>query len=134
MRSERGYDLRARHEHQLEDNEIDQFKQVDISLARAIGERLNHWYPGHPWYVETSHAGGIAKISIPMVMGAVNCYVLHINDLKSDPSFGSVMKAGGEILERYKMPRAGFDASDFIAATTKHAPIGRPRNLDSVPQ
>lgn len=134
MRSDRGYTLKARYDHQLERDEQDPAARADVFLAKHIGERLNHWYPGHAWFVEVSHVSGIAKISIPLVMGPDRAFVLHIKAIHSDPSMSLVMKAGGEILERYKMPRAGFDTADFMAAIKKYAPLGRPRTSDSVPQ
>ena len=69
-------------------------------------------------------------ITIPMLLRNWN-YVLHLSDLKGDPGFRSVGRAAGEILERLRLPRSAFSASDFTDAILRQ-PLIRRRN-DPVP-
>lgn len=93
--------------------------KADVELAKRIGERLHLHYPGHPWYVEVEHAQGIAKVSIPSLMGWTSYYVIHLSRLAVDPNMTEVTKAGGEILERYRIPRNKYDFFAFAEACNK---------------
>lgn len=120
-----GFDLQLRYEHPDlgDDPQKDERARADMALARQVGTALKAFYPGHPWFVEVSHAQGVVLISIP-ALTAENRYVVHIANLKGDPSMKAVMRGAGELLERFNLPRSGFDAAHFIAAL-KSQPIGR---------
>ena len=96
--------------------EHDPHKVADLALTKTMAEVLERHYPGYPWMIEVDSSQGIAKISIPLFMGAQNKYVLHLSHLKSDPGFRCVVRAAGEILERYKIPRRGFSVDAYEAA------------------
>jgi hypothetical protein len=102
-----------------DDPRPDPHAYADIALARKIGETLQYHYGGHPWYVEVEHIHGIAKVSIPSLMGWTSYFVIHLDRLASDPGMKIVVKAGGEILERYRIPRSGFDFFAFADACKK---------------
>jgi len=106
------------------DVERDPFLEVDFALTKRIAEVLERHYPSHPWMVEVSHAKGCAFLSLPVIMNRNEKFVLHIEALKTDPGLRSVMRAAGEILERYKMPRMAFKLDDFLAARAS-GPYGR---------
>lgn len=120
-----GFNLELRYQHpDLGDEpEHDPFAQADIRLARAVGGMLNSHYPGHAWYVEVNHKQGVVMINIPVLMGQQR-YVVKLHTLKSDPGMRSIVRAGGEILERYRMPRSGISIDEFQAALSAQ-PIGR---------
>lgn len=105
-----------------EDDPEDARFEADKTAVRLIGERLNEEYPGHPWYVEVSYRQGIAKISIPILMGD-NFYILHLVNMTAD--MRQVARAGGEILERYQLRRGAFNREDFRAACAKRSFIER---------
>lgn len=89
--------------------------RADFFMTKQIAEKLEQHYPGYPWFVQVSSHQGIAQIKIPILMGD-HAYVIHLTDLASDPGLGCVLEAGGQILERFEMPRAGFSEAEFIAA------------------
>lgn len=98
-----------------EGNEHDPHAQADVTLTYRIAGVLERHYPGHPWLVEADTRQGVAMISIPLFMGQ-HKYVLHVAALATDPTLRSVARAGGEILERYRIPRQRFSPADFISA------------------
>ena len=87
----------------------------DIELATIIGDKLTEHYPGHPWYVEVDSNGRMVHISIPVLMHN-HRFNIRMRDLHSDPGLKLVIRAGGEILERWKMPRTTMNVADFKAA------------------
>jgi hypothetical protein len=129
----RGVEIRQGYEHPyLNDIPIeDVARGADQALAKAVGETLFSHYFTPGWWVEVSHKQGIVKISIPALMGPNDYYVIKIVDLETDPNLKSVMRVGGEIFERYKIPRSGFSNADFEAAISRH-PLGY-RGLTAVP-
>ena len=56
-------------------------------------------------------------------------FVLHISRLKVDPGLKAVVRAGGELLEKYNVPRHGFAIDHFLHAREKgpYGPKPRPR-------
>lgn len=124
----RGFGLRLAYEHPDlgDDPREDALKAADLRMARNIGGLLETTYPGHPWFVEVSHAQGVVMISLPALMGQ-NRYVVKLHELKSDPGMKAIVRGCGEILERYRLPRAGFSPTEFQAALRRH-PIYRNRN------
>lgn len=100
----------------LEDDPSDDpYAQADVLLTSRIAAVIEKHYAGHPWMIEVSHAQRCAFISIPLFMGATK-WVLHIDKLSTDPGLRAVVRACGEILERYKIPRQSFSPDHFMAA------------------
>lgn len=122
--TQRGFTGKAQiaHDAALEDIAADPYKSADITLTYQIAEKLERHYPAHPWMVQVTHAGGVAMIKLPLVMKRTEWYVLHISALKVDPGLKLVMRAGGELLERYNIPRAGFNLTPFLEARDKAQP------------
>lgn len=100
----------------------------DLALTKRIAETLERHYPSHPWMVEVNHAQGVAFISLPIIMRNNQKYVLHTDKFLSDPGLRSVIRAGGEILERHNVPRSGFRLDDFLRARANSV-HNRPRLL-----
>jgi hypothetical protein len=96
-------------------NGADPFAEADLRLTQACAATLELHYPGHPWLIEASHQQGVVYISIPIFTGR-NKYVIHINVLKVDPGLRHVVRAGGEILERFKIPRQRFSVDNYVNA------------------
>ncbi len=96
-------------------DEADPFKAADLFLTGQVADVLQRHYPGHAWLIEVSHAQGVVMLSIPLFMGR-NKFVLHMTNLKSDPGLRRVVRAGGEILERYRIPRQRFGLDHFLTA------------------
>jgi hypothetical protein len=90
--------------------------QADLALVRAVAAIVESHYGGHPWRIEASHAQGIVKIQLPVLMGPTNWYVIHISSLKGEDGRRKIVRACGEILERYRIPRHSFSLDHFLAA------------------
>jgi hypothetical protein len=94
--------------------------QADQALANRIYGILRKHYPGHFWRVETSHKQGVATIRL---MGLSDVpHVLKIEDLKLLSAEQDVMRAGGELLERFRMPTSGFTEAHFQSAVRQFKP------------
>ena len=84
---------------------------AELALVKRIGEVLDFHYPGHPWAVEVNKRGGYAKITIPDLLGPNWGMVLHLD---RDITDAMIVRCGGEILERFKLPRAGIDIAGYL--------------------
>lgn len=98
-----------------ETDEADPHMAADLLMTGRVADVLQRCYPGHPWMIEVSHKQGVVMISIPLFMGR-HKWVIHINTLKTDPMLRTIMRAGGEVLERYRIPRTGFGLDHFLGA------------------
>lgn len=88
----------------------------DLRIARAIVRCLQDHYPGHPWMVEVLSAQGVAHIWVHtefMAFGRLR-FTIHLATLFSDPMMRCVMRAGGEICERYNLKREAFDQAAYL--------------------
>lgn len=97
---------------------------AEVTICKAIGRVLMAHYPGHPWHVEVMADQGIAKITIPPLLGINWGYILHLDKLDTDVGMKSVIEAGGHILERFKIPRSTIDLASYIAADEKIPLVG----------
>lgn len=94
----------------------------DLALAKRAFDVLDRHYPGHPWGVNASHAGGILTVALlyPNAIGVVEPWgvIVKLADLATDPALNDVMRAGGELLERWRLRRgaAGVDSRHFAKA------------------
>lgn len=103
--------------HESSDGERpDPFKKRELEVAEAMFRKLMEHYPGHFWTTEVNMRQGIAQIKIKHLMTAGHGYIIKLKDLWSDPGMMCVVRGGGEILERYKIPRSTFDLSAFLEA------------------
>lgn len=80
----------------------------DFVTARNIAEKLHKHYPGHLWAVTCEGKRGIATIR-NLMLSTDRPYVLHLKTIYGDPHLKSVLRAGGHILEAYKLPRGKLD-------------------------
>jgi hypothetical protein len=107
----------------LEDAKVDR----ELQMCACVMEALQRYYPGHVWMVRAGGGGedkfgrekprGI-EIKIPAIMPVNKCYVIPMPMLlKSENEFMKrVRDAGGEICERYNLPRSGFELDPFLIA------------------
>lgn len=94
----------------------------EVTLCKAIGRILYSHYPGHPWSVEVMADQGIAKITIPPLLGVNWGYILHLDKLTASPK--PIIEAGGHILERFNIPRSTIDLAAYITAEEKNPLAG----------
>lgn len=82
---------------------------ADEDVCRAVGEDLTHYYPGHLWCVGANHEAGTLYIDLPYQKPAhlrQYGYLMHISTVLGADGRKKVMRAGGELLERFGLPRS----------------------------
>ena len=100
---------------------FDIHKDYDMWCARRGMALLKTYYPGHFWQVESDVKRHLFKISIPILMGVCNWYVINLRTHELTPE--NVREAGGNILERYKLKRGRFELGAFLEAREKHSKL-----------
>jgi len=100
--------------------------RADLAAARAVRRILDTAYPGHDWDVVADSGQGYVAFRIPTLMGANFAYLVKGKDLTPE----AVLKGGGELLERYRLPRGKFNLDRFLEARAKHSILlGRSRKI-----
>ena len=91
-------------------NPIDEMKitATEQLQAKNIAEHLTKHYPGHLWAVQVYQ--GIAIIRNVALSGQ-DAYVLHMDKIDNDGR--DVIRAGGEILERFNLGRGHLIENQF---------------------
>lgn len=92
----------------------------DDMVARAFGRILHSEYRGHAWNVWVSRRHGIAKIWLGTLMSPKWPFVLH---LRKDLQPRDVIRAGGQLLERFNIPRSTIDFSLVGQVRKKLGPL-----------
>lgn len=82
------------------------------SIAREVAECLNKAYPGHAWAVRANVETGLCQVYNLRLSGTWG-FVLHLDDLATDPSMKLTIRAGGELLERYNLSRARLKEDEY---------------------
>jgi hypothetical protein len=88
---------------------------ADIEACHRVGEILSIQYPGHPWQVGVKHDAGTIHIELPYLTRLRTRFpygfLLHLSSLRNhDTARKKVIWAGGELLERYGLPRGAATA------------------------
>ena len=82
---------------------------ADLALAAAVYHKLDAHYPGHQWRVNADHETGLVTVQLLYTdlvrRNAKWGYVIKIDRLNGDPTLHAAVKAGGELLERFGLPR-----------------------------
>lgn len=107
---------------------------AEIRLARFCKSILDRHYPGYIWHVDVDFATELAKISLPVIMPSYQSFVVPLSKIAPSPQEGerAVMRAGAEILERFKLPRGpiNFDRFQEVRKAQLIVP-GRPLPIPS---
>jgi len=93
-----------------------------LFLAKTTGELLEQHYSGHAWMVrvEMGKTGGLISISIPAIMGNLYYFNIQLSTADSPEAFKKkILHAGGEILERFNLPRGAFSEVEWKEAMAK---------------
>lgn len=93
---------------------------ADYDTAKRIAETLNKHYPGHLWGVNASGETGIATVFNLRLSGRWG-YIIKLSEILHDPSMKMVIKAGGEVLERYRLSRGEFNQDRLDELTVDFA-------------
>lgn len=81
---------------------------ADLALCKEVCEELNRYYPEHGWLVTCRHDAGTISIDLPFEkpkQHALYGMLLHITSLSDEVSKRKIMRAGGELLERWGIGR-----------------------------
>lgn len=93
----------------------------DFLMARSMAEALHAAYPGHLWAVDCSGQTGMAHVRNLALSGNMG-FSLHLRAIYSASEFKrEVLRAGGEILERYRLARGRMDFAKFNTMPTDFA-------------
>ena len=91
--------------------------QREIDLAKRVADVLHSHYPKHLWGVNADLRGGIIQILNMRLSGRWG-FVLKVTDVESDPTMKTVVRSGGELLERYQMSRGKFNPDNYQTLKT----------------
>lgn len=97
------------------DGSTDPHRHFDAFVASRMMEILAHHYPGYPWDVVSNAQQGVVHFGIRVLMGETLRWVIKLKQW-DDLNPKLVIDGGGELLERFNLPRAGFEVMSFIAA------------------
>ena len=94
---------------------------AEMALARSIMEILQEHYPGHFWNVKVDARQGVAEIRHATRMLSSQCYCLHLSKVQGNPNalVHYVKAYGGEILERFRIPRGVLDIAAYCESKNK---------------
>ena len=97
----------------------------EMDLAKAVGDALQAVYPGHLWTVSVD--GGCVVVRNMALEGQWG-FVLHAHRLVNEDMRKAVIKAGGELLERFNVSRgrAGVEDAQQILDVRHRAPWLKP--------
>ena len=94
---------------------------ADILLARTMAEALHGAYPGHLWGVTCNHETGMADVRNLALSGNWG-FRLKLQGIYSASQFkADVLKAGGEILERFNVSRGKADGDQLTTMPVNFA-------------
>ena len=93
----------------------------EMILAKDMAEALNGAYPGHLWAVNVQEAQGIATVHDLYLSGTWG-FTLKLDKNYSASDFKRrVIRAGGELLERFRVKRGAVDHAALAALPVNHA-------------
>lgn len=77
---------------------------MENRICSMVGQELERHYPDWPWYVECRLPTGLIAVKNMALNGDYGFY-LPIAGLINETDPKLVMRAGGEVLERYRLDR-----------------------------
>lgn len=79
-----------------------------MMLVKRTADELQRHYPGHLWAVNINEEGGVMTVMNLALSGKWG-FLLKLKTVQEDPDLKSVMRAGGELLERYRLRRGRYE-------------------------
>lgn len=103
------------------ETEAHEINSNDFIMSKNMADALHRHYPGHCWAVTVEGSKGIATIRNLMLSGNYGV-ILKLPAIYSGSAFEKdVIRAGGEILERYRLNRGRVDAAQYANLPTDFA-------------
>lgn len=94
---------------------------IDVLTARTMAEYLHKEYPGHLWAVSCDTRTGFADVRNLALSGNWG-FRIRLSGIYSASGFRKdVVRAGGEILERYKLARGKYEEDNLLSLKTDFA-------------
>lgn len=84
---------------------------AEEKICSAVGQVLEKHYPGYRWYVHCTWWTGVVTVKNLNLHGDYG-FMFHLRELLHDVDLTSVMRAGGELLERCSLPRRNMRPED----------------------
>lgn len=97
------------------DGTPDLHKKFDMWVASKVCATLDRHFPGYPWSANCDAKQGVIYFGIPVLMGPTLRWVIRLAEWE-DLTEKLVMQGGGQLLERFNLPRTGFEAASFVHA------------------
>jgi hypothetical protein len=85
-----------------------------VILAKDGMAMLNKHFPDHMWAIQINERGHVLNVFNHALHDQWG-YVLRTVEVEHDPTRKCFLRAGGEILERFGMPRGKFDLHIYAA-------------------
>lgn len=106
----------GRHFEPLSDGSF--LRAYEEGLASRVFERLWQFYPGYDWKVKVNaHPQvGMVSVQLPPLMGQSFGWNFPIDKLSTDPVMLIVRRAGGELLEHWRLRRAKANRTEYREA------------------
>ena len=86
-------------------------------LVKDMADLLIKNYPGFRWAIQPNEAGGVFNV-FNLDFNAVWGYVIRYDDVMNDPRRREAVRAGREILRRFRYPHHRFDR-DLMAKVVR---------------
>lgn len=94
---------------------------IDYAISKQVSEVLHKHYPDWLWAVNVDHRSGMIDIRNVHLTGQYG-YRLKMGATYSASSLErDAIRAGGEILERFRVARGRFDEDRYATAETDFA-------------
>ena len=104
---EQGFSIKPK---EMELEKADKYIGSDFTRAKNTAEMLEKKYPGWLWAVHTMD--GVVVVKSMRLSGNWG-FVLHQDKIDND--YKAVMRAGGELLERFRMSRKKFNQEKYLS-------------------
>lgn len=93
----------------------------DLVLAKEVADALHQHYPNHFWAVQVEGKQGVIYVRNLSLSGSWG-YVIKLGPIYSASELRrQIMRAGGELLERYRVARARADHEALVHLPTDFA-------------
>lgn len=86
-------------------------------MANRIATVLNGKYPGHAWAVNVDISGGVVHIRNLFLSGRWG-FIVKLVDVQNDVGNKQLMRAAGELLERYRLRRGAMNDAEYMNLKT----------------
>lgn len=90
----------------------------DLIMSKNMADALHKHYPAHLWAVRCDGTTGMADV-YNLALSGKRGYRLKLKDFYSASSFEkNIVRAGGEILERYRLARGSLNINHYSTLKT----------------